>query len=325
MSHDLCFRNLRFVTESNTYSSCNNSNFIEHFSINYKNKNLYYDDKLSTFIAFIPNKSCLFLSIKYQPEQQQFSVKFFYGYFFKTKLMEFIMKIPKKDFVQLEKVYSGILNDDKTDCLDEFSQYVVNIINNCPFTYAKKKELKKIGQSGTPIFWGFLKATLSFSVNSEKKTQVFRCHLNENKDFSQMESYQIIKNRLRKLYKNGGVDFIDKYMKNKHTLVRTPYYVSQNILDSKDWFIISDFSNRYAGYMEYFHGRCSYVLKSESCIAQETETNSNLDVSNMLLRYSMDYFKYNNREEVEKKIIDLGLDPRKMTENDFEVISMYQL
>ena len=39
----------------------------------------------------------------------------------------------------------------------------------------------------------------------------------------------------------------------------------------------------------------------------------------------MDYFKYNNREEVEKKIIDLGLDPRKMTENDFEVISMYQL
>ncbi len=323
MSHDLHFKHLGFVTQSDDYFF-KKSNFIENFDINYKNKNLYYDSKKSTFIAFIPNKSCLFLSVKYQPEQQQFNVKFFYGYFFQTKLMEFIMKIPKKDFVHLEKVYSKVSNDDNTDCLDEFSQYVVNMINHCPFSYAKKKELKKIGQSDIPVFWGFIKTSLCLSINSEKKTQVFRCHLNESKDYSQMESYQIIKNRLRKFYKNGGVDFIDKHMKNKHSLVRTPYYVSQSILDPKDWFLISDFSTVYAGYMEYFHGRCSYIFKSDSSIRKEVQTNSEHDVSDMLSKYSMDYFEYNNRDEVEKKIIALGLDPKKMTENDFEVISMYQ-
>lgn len=288
--------------------------------ISYKLGNLSYDEKSLTYTVII--KKNLQITFCFQPDENKFHVTFYLGYFFKKKVYEFNLFLHKKDILLLKGVS---VVQDKSSNLDPFSKYITNIVNNCPFIYAKKAEFKYLSETGLSVFYGFERTVVDFTVNNDRDTQIFRCYMTEDRTFEASNVYHLYCEQIRRIYKNKGFDFIDKHMEIKQKLVKTPYFVSKR-LNHDDWFMISDFYNKGSGFLACNNKQYIYVLKHNQYNQIVKGTDKEFTLEELLSKYSLDYFKFNktfNEKKIDSLFNEFGLDANNLTEEDFEAYRMY--
>lgn len=286
----------------------------------YNLKNLSYDIKSLTH-TFIINKK-LRVNVQFQPNDNQFHVVFYWGRIFRKKIYAFNLKLIKNDVEFLKSI--TVVQDGKTT-LDKLTSYLNREINDCPFIYAQKKELKYLECEGLKDFYGFKRASVYCTINNDREIQVFKCCTTEDKKFDTSIDYHLYSNQLRRMFKNNGLPFVDEKMKIKQKLVKTPYYVSKRITHD-DWFLIADFSNEGTGFLANNNGHYIYIFKSNQYAEVIKGTDKEFSLNELLSKYSLDYFKQNkkfNTESIDTLFSEFGLDANNLTEEDFEAYSMY--
>lgn len=310
------YNQLNMHTKSKIYNDWKRDLFI-----NYKLRNLSYDEKSFTHTIII--KKNLQVKFQFQPDDCQFHVTFYFGRFFKNKVYAFNLKLNKNDIEFLKNI--KVVQDENTR-LDHLSCYIIKVVNNCPFIYAQKDELKFLATKGIKDFYGFERSTVDFSINNDRDTQVFRCYMSEDKNLKSSDVYNIYCNQLRQIYKNVGFDLIDAHMKIKQKLVKTPYFVSKRI-NHDDWFLIADFSNLGTGFLANNNGEYIYILKNNEYSHDVKGSDKDFSLKDLLSQYSLDYFKFNkrfNETKIDNLFNEFGLDANNLTEKDFEAYSMYE-
>jgi hypothetical protein len=310
------YNQLNMHTRSNV-----SSDWKRDLCINYKLGNLSYDEKSLTHTVII--KKNLQLTFQFQPDEGQFHVIFYLGRFFKSKIYAFNLKLNQKDFTLLKNI-TVIQNKSSSD-LDPLSKYVTKIVDNCPFIYAQKDELKYLSENNVTVFYGFERTSVDFSINNDRNTQVFRCYMSADRNFTSSNVYHLYCNQLRQIYKNTGFELIQSHMQIKQQLVKTPYFLSKRV-NHDDWFLIADFSTVGTGFLASNNGEYIYILKHNAYYNDVRGTDKEFSLKDLLSKYSLDYFKFNkkfNEEKIDNLFNEFGLDANNLTEKDFEAYSMY--
>lgn len=297
------------------------NDFKDSLCFSYNLKNLSYDIKSLTH-TFIVNKK-LKLKVQFQPNDNQFHVVFYWGRIFRKQVYAFNLKLIKNDVEFLKSI--TVIQDENTT-LDKLTNYLIREINNCPFIYAQKKELKCLACDGVTDFYGFKRASVYCTINNDREIQVFKCCITEDKKFDTSIDYHLYSNQLRRMFKNNGLPFVDEKMKIKQNIVKTPYYVSKRITHD-DWFLIADFSNEGTGFLANTNGKYIYIFKSNQYSEVIKGTDKEFSLAELLSKYSLDYFKQNksfNAESIDSLFNEFGLDANNLTEKDFAVYRMYE-